>query len=346
MTNAHQLYLLHAISPLHIGVDDSLGAVDLPTMRERHTGDPLVPGSSVKGVLRSEILPAQIPDDLAQIPTDLADTLRNQLAAFGPESAKAGDYRSGLTITDALLFALPVASLCGTFAWVTCPRVLRRLNRDLAVIDPSSKVPVPSPAANRGMVASSEGENKEPASALLIPKQEENGEGQDRVFLQELILPVDRCSSVRELAQKLAGWIWPGEGQEAKEAQEFFRRHLLVVHDDLFGFLTRLAMEVRSRVPIDRETGTAATTGPWSEEHMPAETLLHGLVMGRQTTYREYANRNSGTPATTKTEREAGQNLEVLQQLTASRPLLRFGGNGTIGLGRAFFIPGPQGGQP
>ncbi len=321
MTNVHQLYFLHAISPLHIGVDDSLGAVDLPTMRESHTHYPLVPGSSVKGVLRSEAI------------ADPKKASSHQLAAFGPESDKAGDYRSGLVFTDALLLALPVRSLCGTFAWVSCPQVLRRFNRDLAVIAPGQEVKIPYPATGRGMVATNE--EQEASSALLIPK---NGNEPDRVFLEEFLLEVDRCSSVRELARHLAAWIWPQDD----EAADLFRRRLLVVDDNLFGFLTRLAMEVRSRVPIDRKTGTAAATGPWTEEHMPAETLLYGLVMGHKTTYLEYADRKDGSSAKTTTIRQADDNLAVVQQSAGNRPLLRFGGNGTIGLGRAFFILTPS----
>ena len=74
MTQPHKLYFLHAVTPLHVGVEDTLGGVDLPTMKERHTGYPLVPGSSVKGVLRAELEP---PPDANR---------KGFLAAFGPES--------------------------------------------------------------------------------------------------------------------------------------------------------------------------------------------------------------------------------------------------------------------
>ena len=38
-------------TPLHVGCGSSVGAVDQPVVRERHTGYPVIPGSAIKGVL-------------------------------------------------------------------------------------------------------------------------------------------------------------------------------------------------------------------------------------------------------------------------------------------------------
>ncbi|MDD5698865.1 MAG: RAMP superfamily CRISPR-associated protein [Victivallaceae bacterium] len=38
-------------TPLHVGAGNSVGAIDAPIMRERHTRIPIIPGSSLKGVL-------------------------------------------------------------------------------------------------------------------------------------------------------------------------------------------------------------------------------------------------------------------------------------------------------
>jgi CRISPR-associated protein Cmr4 len=45
-------YLLHALSPLHAGTGQAVDIVDLPIARMESTRIPLVPGSSIKGVLR------------------------------------------------------------------------------------------------------------------------------------------------------------------------------------------------------------------------------------------------------------------------------------------------------
>ncbi len=111
----HQLYLLHALTPLHVGGDEGVGGIDLPTMREAHTAYPLLPGSSIKGVLR-EAVEARHGVDSAEV-----------RGAFGPPQAESSDFRGGLVFTDANLLALPIRSLYGTFAWVTAPPVLARL---------------------------------------------------------------------------------------------------------------------------------------------------------------------------------------------------------------------------
>jgi len=114
-----RMYFLHAATPLHAGVGEGVGAINLPTARERVTKYPFMPGSSVKGVLR----------ECAELKLggDKADAV---VVAFGPPSQNAADSRGGLVFTDASLLCLPVRSLLGTFAWVTCPFALRRFARD------------------------------------------------------------------------------------------------------------------------------------------------------------------------------------------------------------------------
>ncbi len=304
MTEAehHLPYLLHALTPVHVGGDEGQAGIDLPTLREQHTGYPLIPGSSVKGVLREEAM-------------ENASTSEKEVnAAFGPPSEEAGDHRGGLVFTDALLLALPVRSLYGTFAWLTCPFALHRLSRDLGV---SGLDPLPTFAElvfeDCAVPASDDGK----LDSKLVERKDDSG----RVYLDEVELTARPSQDAATLARDLSSWLWPGDA----EAAELFRGRLAVVHDDLLGFLSRLALEVRSRVKIDRDTGTAAGSGPWTEEHIPAETLLAGLAVGRRT---QEGRRPEGT------RWKAEQSLEVLRSLTRNGPLLRFGGNATIGLGR------------
>jgi CRISPR-associated protein Cmr4 len=324
--NPQQLYVLHALSPIHVGEETAMGAVDLPTMRERHTGYPLIPGSSVKGVLREEAEQyfRRVKGQGAE-----AEEVR---AAFGPPSANAGDHRGGLVFTDAHLLALPVRSLCGTFAWVTCARVLERINRDLETAggDPlpaprlddrrQSRVPAPLGDAREGKGAGAD-------SDLLVPPKN------DQVFLEELLLTAEPAVEVSTLAQRVGGWLWPDD----EAAATFFRRRLLVVHDDVFGFYTRVGLEVRARVKLDADRGTV-DAGPWSEEHLPAETLLCGLVVGRATKVKGGGGgRNSAATSggDNGTPWDAEANLDVLREVTSESPLLRFGGLASVGLGRS-----------
>ena len=107
-------FLLHALSPLHAGTGEAADVVDLPTARMRATRIPIVPGSSIKGVLRDA--------------RRAADAEKTE-AVFGPSddpSAHAG----ALVVGDARLLALPVRSFRGTFAWATSPLLLTLASRD------------------------------------------------------------------------------------------------------------------------------------------------------------------------------------------------------------------------
>lgn len=314
----HQLFFLHALTPLHVGADEGVGGIDLPTMREAHTGYPLLPGSSLKGVLREAAELAYGVD---------SEQVRG---AFGPPQAESGDFRGGLVLTDAHLLALPVRSLYGTFAWVTTAPVLARFGRDLAVSGLGAMLP-DLPKVDRGAGLVPAGENGAPRSSLVV------NAGRPTVFLDELALQAQANPALTTLADRLARWLWPEP--TAQRARDFFRERLLVVQEDVFSFYTRLGLEVRSRVKIDRETGTAADSGPWTEEHMPAETILAGLVVGRRTkvTPKRAPEERSRKDKEGGTEWAPGRSLEVLRGVAASGPTIRFGGHSTIGLGRARF---------
>lgn len=304
--SVQRVFLLHALAPLHVGVDEGLGAIDLPTMREVHTGYPIIPGSSVKGVLREE--------------AEVRLTNRRDVeAAFGPPQSRSSDFRGGVVFTDAQLLCLPVRTLRGTFAWVTCVHTLGRLRRDLALGGIEAPSLPPSPAIDQGWVVEE--------SPLLDP----SGAAGGSVFLEDLLIGAASRPEVGGLAGWLADALWPDDGHD--EERLFFRGRFLVVHDDVFSFLARSAMEVRARVQLDPETGTVKV-GPWSEEHIPAEAVLHGLVMGRKTTL--VVRKESDDPEPSETESWGGdRSLAVIAGLIGGAPVLRFGGHSGVGLGRA-----------
>ena len=103
-----KLMTIFARTPICVGAGSSVGAIDLPFMRERHTRIPIIPGSSIKGVLR-----------------DLWNGDEKQNIIFG-EGTKAGK----LLVGEARVLAFPVRSARGMFAWVTSPLALERFKRD------------------------------------------------------------------------------------------------------------------------------------------------------------------------------------------------------------------------
>lgn len=114
---------LYTETPLHCGAESGTGYVDLPIQRERHTGFPVIPGSTLKGVLRDEtkaLLAKQ-----GKKPEDIARRLRAVFGSDDSDDPSPGQVSFG----DGILVAFPVRSSGIPFHWVSCPFVLERLFR-------------------------------------------------------------------------------------------------------------------------------------------------------------------------------------------------------------------------
>jgi CRISPR-associated protein Cmr4 len=99
---------LYTETPLHCGAESGVGFVDLPIQRERHTDYPLIPGSTIKGVLRDEVPQAHV------------DRFFGKDDATTPGSVAFG---------DGMIVAFPVRSTGAPFYWISCSFVLERLFR-------------------------------------------------------------------------------------------------------------------------------------------------------------------------------------------------------------------------
>lgn len=117
------ILLLFTRTPLHIGAGASVGAIDQPVIRERHTGYPVIPGSSLKGVLL----------DAFRRSPEFAD---KKESIFGTQ-ADAGRVSFG----EGRLLAFPVRSAKGSFAFVTCKLALERFRRDCGGTDNPPQLP-------------------------------------------------------------------------------------------------------------------------------------------------------------------------------------------------------------
>ncbi|WP_156103437.1 type III-B CRISPR module RAMP protein Cmr4 [Deinococcus sp. YIM 77859] len=166
------LLMWQAITPVHSGTgQSSAGVIDLPIAREVATGFPILPASSLKGVLRG----------------GREDEEARQL--FGSLEA-AGK----LTFTDARLLCLPVRSYRGTFAYASCPLVLGRLVRDLAALGHPLSLPE-VPAVQEGTA--------QVAGGTLVQGEQ--------VLLEDLDLTAQETEGARAWAQTLAGLSGLGE---------------------------------------------------------------------------------------------------------------------------------------
>lgn len=109
---------IKTITPMHCGVGQDLGIVDMPIQRERHTKFPKIEASSLKGALRQDFEKRNVD---------------NVPILFGPEDGN--EYASSIGFTDARILFFPVKSVKGVFALITCPQVLLKLIDDFDLAD-------------------------------------------------------------------------------------------------------------------------------------------------------------------------------------------------------------------
>lgn len=284
MSNFSTLMLLTTETSLHAGSGQSVAGIDLPIQREIHTHWPCVYGSAVKGALRAH---AENLLDASAI-----------IELFGPDHAAAekerdSSHAGALLIGDAQLLALPVRSLQSCFKWVTSPASIQRFMRNcarLGVATPSLTVPT-------------------------VQATQALGQSDEALFLEEFRLAQSPNETVKQLAQ----WLHELSDQELK--LEELSERLVIVHDDIFSFLTRYATAINPHIALDSQTKSVKNGALWYEESLPPETLMYVPVAA-------HASRKKGSDL---------QAADILQQFTDLFPKgshwLQIGGNETTGMG-------------
>jgi CRISPR-associated protein Cmr4 len=143
-----------------------------------------------------------------------------------------------------------------------------------------------------------------------------------QIFLEDLDFTAQRCDTANTWAQTIAAWVFAGDS----DWQQQFKRRFTVVADAAFDFLCETGTEVHTRVRIDDNTKTVAEGALWTEESLPAETILAGIV---------------------QCDRIFGRNGEditpsgLLDRFAKDTLTLQIGGKATIGRGqvRCVFTP-------
>lgn len=246
-------YLLHALSPLHAGTGQAVDVIDLPIARMRATNIPLVPGSSVKGVLRE-----------ARVEFFKKDTEKTLYKVFGPLFDDNKDdqpsHAGALVVGDARLLAMPVRSFKGVFAWVTSPLLLELARRDCIDL-PNIPTKIPSVEPKKALV-----------SNLNLSKNKVVDKGKDNIFLEDLNVEVTEDQNVRAWTQFFAPYVQFGDDNN------WFENRFVVVDDEIMAFLWETSTQVDTRIKINQLTRTVEEGALWVEESLPPETLLIGLL--------------------------------------------------------------------
>lgn len=249
-----RLTLIHAMSPVHAGTGQSVGAIDLPIARERPTGIPLIPGSSIKGALRAR--------------SAATDPLTKDV--FGPETAQASEHAGAVQFSDAQLLLLPVRSVRGTFAWVTSRFLLQRFTRN---------------AREAGFELGTLPAQPKPDACVVAGETLTVQIGQQKkVVFEDLDFNVDPGpkEALQNVADKLSKALFPDESGDAKEWRNTLRDRICLIHDDVMSLLLETATEVNAHIRLDNEKKTVAQGALWYQESLPAESVLAGLVVAAE----------------------------------------------------------------
>lgn len=284
-----RIFHLQNLSALHVGTGQGVGVVDLPIARAKATNLPIVPGSALKGVLRDELKSQK----------NLNEQTINTL--FG--KYENADHAGAIAFGDANLLLLPIRSFAGTVAYATCPFILRQYKRDLGL-----DLTIPEIANNRASITTQ--------SALLIDSQ---------IGLEDLDIVANQDSDTDSWADAITQRLYPDSILDAKAWQTEVKKRFVILPDSIFSFLADTATEIRTRIRIDRETRVVQQGALWTEENLPSDTVLWGVIG-----ISDSRNRNSKNPENEQDKR----NAEDLANLLPTDEInLQIGGKHTVGRG-------------
>ncbi len=252
--NQH-LLTIYTRTPLHVGTGTSVDVIDLPIMRERITGFPVIPASSLKGVLL-QLARETFENGKYARSSEIPEEAK---ILFGAIEGKGENQKSNagcIQIMEGKILVFPVRSLAGCFAWLTCPTALKRFQRD-------TRRTFDIPPVDKDRVV---------AGAELIVN--------NQVVLEEYALELQPNSSGQ--AAKLAAELKDLCNDPLWGSKLALR--IALVHDENFQHFVTTCTEVVARIAIDPETRTvkgASGEGGgalFNQENVPCETLFYTVL--------------------------------------------------------------------
>jgi CRISPR-associated protein Cmr4 len=322
--NKH-LVTIYTRSPLHVGSGSSVDVVDLPIMRERITAYPVIPSTSLKGVLLqysrekwADSLKKDEPhkdsgqkmDSSESVNHPKDDIPRKAKILFGYTEKDKNKNQISVAgcvqIMEAKILAFPVRSLSGCFAWITCPLALERFNRDTG-----KNIKIPEV-------------NKDHAIAgqdVIVNNSE--------VVLEEYALKLQPNPNVKaeDIAKELKGCSDDPVWNKKLESR------LVIVNDENFQHFVTTCTEVNTRIAIDPKTRTNTSKALFNQENVPSESLFYSVLTvlpargGTNSDIKQEENME-------KPEENMKKPEDYLNELFESKPLiLQIGGDETTGFG-------------
>jgi len=288
---------IRAITSIHPGTGSGVGVIDMPVQRERHTGFPIIQGSSVKGSLR-----AIFPND-NKYKTEIfgpenentdensysQNTSKAKTETKNPENENADEnaYSSAASFSDARIFAYPIRSLKGVFAWVTCPEVIRRVNFELG-----NNFKIPQVVEQQIICG----------DTIII--------NQNKVVLEEYDFNKTNGTIDTNLIN------FGKEFFSNKNDKNSFASRFAIISDDDFAHFVRNATEISTRIALEKDRKVTKDGALFYEEFLPAETLFYSLIVFQN------SNKNKDNTAD-----------KLANAFSLPYKTVQFGGDETIGKG-------------
>lgn len=306
-------------TPLHAGSGSDLGIVDLPIQREKHTSFPKIESSSLKGAIREAV------ETKLKMPKNGSLPLIDAL--FGPEDAGNEAHMGALGFSDARLLLFPVKSMKGVFAWVTCPKVLDQFKRDMKIVDASFDISGDYKVDTEGvckLLNKDESSLKIKNSKSILLEEyaftyEKDGEESLNVKVPKF--KVKKENGTEEEKDSLQDWFAENLPTEWKEK---ITKDIVILSNDDFKDFVNLSTEVITRNKIDNITGTVDKKigGLFTEEFLPAETVMYSLVMAAPVFKKEQGNLDT-----------AEKVMKAFTDVITTLPVIQIGGGATLGKG-------------
>lgn len=307
--NEKRILYLFTRTPLHVGAGASVGAIDQPIIRERHTGFPVIPATSLKGTFADEWnggLHEQDGKKFLRVTTrkegdkEVLDQVSEAAWLFGSDNA-SHSFAGALQFSEARLLAFPIRSAKGSFAWITCPLMLQRAARD-GVIDRALLTKLPEPKDDQ---------------AIFDPSNSGKLNLGTQIVLEEYTFNHTNWLDLSKVSDALAGLmasdpVW----QEVKD-------RLVILSNGMMSFFAQNACEVAQHVRINDETGTAAGGALFNQENVPSETFFYSVLNA-------FDERTANK--TREQRRPASDALTAFAQ-KADGQVFQFGGDASTGLG-------------
>jgi len=242
-----EIMFLIAESSIHAGSGEDVGFVDQPIQRSKFSNYPIIQSSEVKGSLRGYLESNGKKQEVETI--------------FGPEDK--GDFASAVSFSEARLLFLPVKSLYGVYAYITCPYLLNRFAKEVRLA-----ISFNSAVFNDDAVV---------LEGSFVAKN-------DVVILHEFPFKVQEGYEIPELGvngpevnffEWLEGKLYPDD-ENYKYWKENFLKRIVILSDENMKVFSQIGVEILTRNKIG-ESGTVdtATGNVWTEENLPEETIMY-----------------------------------------------------------------------